>query len=211
MTPEKKTVRTNRGLKEYTYLGCPLTRNRSAWCFRLCAPDPEGHGNCGRVAPHGLRGNIRDSMEQYNEKQLEIHFEKLEHLYLAAPCGEYYDPGVRISQGEAEIVIAIEEKFSHAAGTVHGSVCFTALNDSALLAVQSHVDDALVVTSEFTIHVARPTASGQLFGRGRFLGASGDHYLAESVLIDSEGEEIGRGGGTFAKSPQALSAEMGYR
>ena len=41
---KKRRVKTSSGLKQYTYLGCPLTRNRSPQCFRLCTPDGEGHG-----------------------------------------------------------------------------------------------------------------------------------------------------------------------
>jgi len=50
----KRKIKVRRGLKEYTYLGCPLTKNRSAWCFRLCIPDTLGSGRCGRIAPHSL-------------------------------------------------------------------------------------------------------------------------------------------------------------
>ena len=64
------TGRTQRAgakaLKPYTYLGCPLTRNRSAWCFRLCTPDAHKHGRCGRIAPHALKSRIQASIERYN-------------------------------------------------------------------------------------------------------------------------------------------------
>ena len=133
MSAERKEVRTNRGPMEYTCLGCPLTRNRSAWCFRLCAPDEQGNGRCGRVAPHGLRGRTQLSIERHGELRLAAHCEKLERMYLAAPCNEYYDPGVRISAGEAEIMIPIQEKFLRVSNEVHTSVCFTALADAAVL------------------------------------------------------------------------------
>ena len=69
----KRRVRTSRGLKEYTYLGCPLTRNRSPWCFRLCTPDAEGRGHCSRVAPHGFMGRIQLGIHNYNQRQREVH------------------------------------------------------------------------------------------------------------------------------------------
>ena len=211
----KRTVRTRRGLQEYTCLGCPLTRNRSAWCFRLCTPDEEGNGRCGRLAPHSLRSRIQLSIERHNKTLLQAHCEKLERLYLTAPCRQHYDPGVRISQGEAEILIPIQEKFLGAAGVVDDSVCFTAMADSAALAVNSVVEKVLVVAVSFNIHLAQPTiagklAAGELLARSRFLGLSGDHYLAESVLTDSEGKEIGRGHGEFRDSDIPLSPEIAY-
>jgi hypothetical protein len=38
--------------------GCPLTRNRSPWCFAICTPQ-DGHGDCGRIAPHTLLGRTQ--------------------------------------------------------------------------------------------------------------------------------------------------------
>ena len=68
--PTKKTirsVRTKKGVKKYTYLGCPLTRNRSAWCYRICPPDAEGHGRCGRVAPHSLKSSTQMAILNYKK------------------------------------------------------------------------------------------------------------------------------------------------
>jgi len=210
MTPDKKTVRSNMGDREYTCLGCPLTRNRTAWCFRLCSPDDEGNGRCGRIAPHGLTGRTKSSIEQYNRNRLEAHWEKLERFYLSAPSSEYYDPGVRISEGEAEIVIPSQERFLRVAGAVHSSVGYTAMSDSALLAVNSIVEKALVVTASFDVSLTSPIAAGELVARGRFLGTSGNQYLAESVLSDSEGREIGRGNGAFIQNDILLAPDVGY-
>ena len=68
---------------------------------------------------------------KYNAKQRQTHCDKLERMYLSSPCNEYYDLGVRIAEGEAEVVIPIEERLLGAGGTVHDSVCFAALADSA--------------------------------------------------------------------------------
>ncbi|MHC4217919.1 MAG: hypothetical protein ACYSU7_05620 [Planctomycetota bacterium] len=48
--------------------GCPLTRNRSAWCYRLCAP-VDGMGLCGRIAPHALRGRTDLAIEKYLDQR----------------------------------------------------------------------------------------------------------------------------------------------
>jgi len=63
----KKKIKSGEGLKEYTYLGCPLTRNRSAWCFRICIPDSFGSGTCGRIAPHSLTSRIQQSIIDYKK------------------------------------------------------------------------------------------------------------------------------------------------
>jgi hypothetical protein len=84
METKKKTVRTSSGLKEYTYLGCPLTRNRTPSCFRLCIPDTEGQGECGRVAPHSLKSRIQLGIEEHKRKRLDEHTRKLERMYLGA-------------------------------------------------------------------------------------------------------------------------------
>ncbi|MHC4140723.1 MAG: hypothetical protein ACYSUF_02190 [Planctomycetota bacterium] len=51
-----------------TRVGCPLTKNRSAWCYRLCAPEA-GRGLCGRIAPHALRGRTDLAIEQYLQRR----------------------------------------------------------------------------------------------------------------------------------------------
>ena len=62
-----KKVKSEKSLKDYTYLGCPLTKNRSAWCFHLCTPGTEGNGDCGRLAPHGIRSRIQISIDEYKK------------------------------------------------------------------------------------------------------------------------------------------------
>jgi len=64
-----KRVTARKGLKEFTYLGCPMTKNRSPWCFRMCKPNADGAGLCGRVAPHGFKGRIQQGIEDFNNKQ----------------------------------------------------------------------------------------------------------------------------------------------
>ena len=70
-TPPKgyKRVTIRKDLKEYTYLGCPLTKNRSPWCFRMCKPNADGTGFCGRVAPHGFKSRIQQGIEDFKKRQ----------------------------------------------------------------------------------------------------------------------------------------------
>ena len=208
---KKRRVKTRAGLKEYTYLGCPLTRNRSPWCFRLCTPDTEGHGHCGRIAPHGFTGRIQAGIQDYNKRQRAAHCRKLESMYLTAPCNEYYEPGIRISEGEAEVVIPVQEKFLDAAGSVHGSVCHRAMNDAALFAASSVVPKELMQSTVFNIQLTSSVAEGELIARGRVMGMFEDRCLAEAVLLNGEGVEVGRGTGTFVKAEIPLSSDLGYR
>jgi hypothetical protein len=62
-------TKTATGLKDYSYLGCPLTRNRTPWCFRLCIPDRNGYGECGRIAPHGFKSRIQLGIERHKAKK----------------------------------------------------------------------------------------------------------------------------------------------
>jgi uncharacterized protein (TIGR00369 family) len=132
-------------------------------------------------------------------------------MYLAAPCNEYYEPGIRISEGEAEVVIPVREQFLDAAGSVHGSLLHRAMNDAALLAANSMVPKELLLTTSFTIELTGTIAEGELIARGRVIGASEDHLLAEAVVAGSGGEELGRGTGIFVKTEAPLSSEMGYK
>ncbi|MDB4433271.1 PaaI family thioesterase [bacterium] len=145
-----------------------------------------------------------------HKKKLETHFAKLEKMYINAPDNEYHEAGISVSAGEAEIVISIRKEFFHAAGSVHSAVCFKAMNDAASLAVNSIVDNLFVSTLSFNIYLARPVGSGELIARGRFMNKAGTQYMAESVLTDSEGREIGKGNGTFVKSRSPLSPRIGY-
>ncbi len=64
-----KLVTVRKDLKEFTYLGCPMTNNRTPWCFRMCKPRADGTGKCGRVAPHGFKSRIQQGIEDYKKRQ----------------------------------------------------------------------------------------------------------------------------------------------
>jgi uncharacterized protein (TIGR00369 family) len=177
----------------------------------LCAPDVEGHGHCGRIAPHALKGRIQTGIQEYNKRQRAAHCRKLESMYLTAPCNEYYEPGIRISEGEAEVVIPVQDKFLDAAGAVHGSVFHRALSDAALFAANSIVPKELMLSTEFNIQITSTVGEGELIARGRVVGSSEDHCLTEAVVQDGEGNELGRGTGIFVKTEIPLSSDMGYK
>jgi acyl-coenzyme A thioesterase PaaI-like protein len=208
---KKRRVKTSKGLKEYTYLGCPLTRNRSPWCFRMCDPDLEGRGHCGRFAPHAFTGRIQAGIQEYNKRQRAAHCRKLESMYLNAPCNEYYESGIRISEGEAEVVVPVQDKLLDAAGSVHASVIHGAMNDAALFAANSIVPKQLMRSTGFNILFTGSIAEGDLIARGRVIGIPEGHWMIEAVVLDGTGKELGRGTGTFVKTDTPLSSDMGYK
>jgi hypothetical protein len=206
-----RTVRTKKGIKKYTYLGCPLTRNRSAWCYRICPPDAEGHGRCGRIAPHSLKSSTQMAILNYKKKKLKEHFTKLENMYLSDPANNPYDPGIRVSEGAADILIPLKKGFLEAAGSPKSAVCYKAMADSATFAVNATIANVLVRAVAFSIYMTEAAPSGMLIARGRFIGISGDHFMAESLLTDSEGVEIARGNGTFVATDTELTPKVGYK
>ncbi|NCO43395.1 MAG: hypothetical protein COZ06_28850 [Armatimonadetes bacterium CG_4_10_14_3_um_filter_66_18] len=210
MAATKAKQKSSKRVKPYTYLGCPLTRNRSPWCFRLCGPDAEGKGRCGRLAPHTLKGRTQLSIEKHNKELLAAHCAKLCRQYLAAPCNSAYGPAVTVTEGAAEIVVPVQPQVLDAAGAVDPSVCFKVLNDAASLAVGSAVADRAVVVLHFSTYLTPHATVGELVGRGRLMGTSADLYLAEAVLTDREGNEVGRGNGTLRAGTRPLSAETGH-
>ncbi len=48
--------------------GCPLTRNRSSWCFALCDPFM-GEGECGRHAYHAYMGRTAQAILDHKQRK----------------------------------------------------------------------------------------------------------------------------------------------
>jgi len=140
----------------------------------------------------------------------EEHYRRLERLYAVAPINRYYRPALTVSEGKAELVIPVREDFFHAAGAVHGSVYFKALDDSAFFAANSLVFDVFVLTASFNVYFTRPVSEGELRATGTVVHRSRNLIVAESVVLDSKGRPIGKGSGSFMRSQIALTAGIGY-
>jgi uncharacterized protein (TIGR00369 family) len=139
----------------------------------------------------------------------EAHFRRLGRLYQAAPTNAYYQPRLTVGEGWAEVVIPVRPEFFHAAGAVHGSVYFKALDDAAYFAANSLVEDAFVLTASFNLYLTRPISEGEIRGRGDVVHRSQRLIVAESALTDERGRPIARGSGTFLRSSLPLGAEAG--
>jgi len=138
------------------------------------------------------------------------HFRKLERMYHSAPINAFFQPVLKIGEGEAELEIPVRPEFFHAASAVHGSVYFKALDDVAFFAVNSLVTDVFVLTVTFNIYLTRPISEGMLRARGRIVHRSRQLFLADAEAFDSQSRQIARGSGSFMRSAIALSPEIGY-
>lgn len=140
----------------------------------------------------------------------EEHFRRLERLYAGAPINRYFEPALRVFDGGAELTIPVKPDFLHAAGAVHGSVYFKALDDSAFFAANSLVLDVFVLTASFNVWFTRPISEGELRATGTVVHRSRNLIVADSVVLDSKGRQIARGTGSFMRSQIPLSTAIGY-
>ncbi|MBW3535653.1 MAG: PaaI family thioesterase [Gemmatimonadetes bacterium] len=118
---------------------------------------------------------------------------------------------IEIGDGEARVEATMRPEFHHAAGAVHGSILFRALDDAAFFAASSVVRSAFVLTASFEVHYLRPVVEGGLVAEGRVLHRSRRRVLAEAVASDARGRVVARGTGTFMPSEMALDDLEGYR
>lgn len=139
------------------------------------------------------------------------HFRKLENMYLSAPINQALEPELKVRPGEASLTFEVRPEHFHAAGAVHGSMYFKALDDAAFFAANSLVPDVFVLTASFTMHLLAPVTSGRLFAEGAVVRPGKNLIFAEAVLIDSDDNELARGSGVFARSHIQLTEDLGYR
>lgn len=141
-----------------------------------------------------------------------IHWRALETLYASAPINHLFDSRLAVTgEGAARITFTVDQRVHHAAGAAHGTIYFKMLDDAAFYAANTLVTDRFLLTTSFNLHFVRPIRSGRIVAEGRWVSGRRRVFVAESRLVDEEGEEIGRGTGTFMRSHIALSGLPGYR
>ena len=69
------------------------------------------------------------------------------------------------------------------------------LDDAAFYAANSMVTDRFLLTTAFNLHFTKPIRAGEVIAEGRWISGRRRVFIAESHLIDADGEEIGRGTG----------------
>lgn len=139
------------------------------------------------------------------------HYRKLERMYHGSPCNDDLDVTLSITDaGDAELALSVGEEDHHAAGGVHGTYYFKALDDATFFAANSLVDDVFVLTTDFHLQLTRPVTEGTLRATATVVNDHPKQLIADGVLYDEEGTQLARGTGTFARSGVELEAEMGY-
>ena len=141
----------------------------------------------------------------------ERHWRALESLYASAPVNAKFASSLAVvGEGAARIRFNVTEDVFHAAGAAHGTIYFKMLDDAAFYAANTLVTDRFLLTTSFNLHFSKPVREGQVIAEGRWVSGRRRVFVAESRLVDAEGEEIGRGTGTFMKSRIPLSSLPGY-
>lgn len=116
-----------------------------------------------------------------------------------------------VKKGQAEMILPVREEFFHAAGAMHGALYFLALDNAAFFAVNSLVEDVFVLTTSFTTYITRPVSEGTVKAIGKVVYQNKSQFIAESVLYDSNDNEIARANGVFVRSKIPLSEKLGYK
>lgn len=139
------------------------------------------------------------------------HYRALERLYNAAPVNSMFPSELHIAgEGLSRLVFTVSEDVYHAAGAAHGTIYFKMLDDAAFYAANTLVTDRFLLTTSFNLHFTKPVRGGKVVAEGRWVSGRKRVLVAESRLTDEEGDEIGRGTGTFMRSRIALSGLAGY-
>ncbi len=140
------------------------------------------------------------------------HFRALEQLYDSAPINHLFESKLEITApGHSRITFDTREAYYHAAGAAHGTLYFKMLDDAAFYAANSLVSDRFLLTTGFNLHFTKPLRSGKVIAEGKWISGKRRVFIAEAHLMDEEGDEVGRGTGTFMRSHIALAGLAGYR
>lgn len=141
----------------------------------------------------------------------DLHWRALEGLYASAPINHKFRSSLEIvGEGLSRITFLVEPDCFHAAGAAHGTLYFKMLDDAAFYAANTLVTDRFLLTTSFNLHLSKPIKGGTIVAEGRWVSGRRRVLVAESWLVDEEGDEVGRGTGTFMRSRIALSSLPGY-
>lgn len=141
------------------------------------------------------------------------HYQKLERMYLNAKfnINLYPSTTIKISDRQAVITLEVSDQYFHALGAIHGSVYFKLLDDASFFAVNSIVEDAFVLTTNFNTNIVRPVNKGRIKSVGTVVFESKRLFIGESKMYDREDNLIAFGTGHFMKSRMALTEDIGYK
>ncbi|WP_235037637.1 MULTISPECIES: PaaI family thioesterase [unclassified Novosphingobium] len=160
--------------------------------------------------PHDLMASGRPD-ETSGAAGAGLHWRALESLYASAPINHMFRSSLEITgEGLSRITFLVEPDCFHAAGAAHGTIYFKMLDDAAFYAANTHVTDRFLLTTSFNMHLSKPIKGGRIVAEGRWVSGRRRVLVAESWLLDEDGDECGRGTGTFMRSRISLSSLPGY-
>jgi uncharacterized protein (TIGR00369 family) len=119
-------------------------------------------------------------------------------------CGEKNPAGLHLhlrtdpARGESAVEVTFNERFQGWTGIVHGGLVATVLDEAMIYAAGAKGHKC--VTGEITVRFVKPASTGVTYAlKGRFVEDKGRIVLAESVLVDGDGQEIARATGKLFK------------
>ena len=115
-------------------------------------------------------------------------------------CGERNPEGLRLAfrmdgeRGEAAAEVVFPDRFQGWQGVVHGGLLATVLDEAMIKAAWAR--DLRCVTGEITVRYSAPARTGVAYRlTGRVTETRGKITLAESELVDRDGQAVARGAG----------------
>ncbi|NNF17209.1 MAG: PaaI family thioesterase [Gammaproteobacteria bacterium] len=141
----------------------------------------------------------------------EDHFARLRAMYLDAPCNDQYQPEISIQKGVAHVSVTVRPNMFHAGGSLHGSIFYRLLEDAALYATNSYVNDVIMQAASFTCYMVKPVTHGVITAEGKVKNTTAELYIAEAQIMSASGDTVARGSGAFLKSKIRLVPEIGYK
>jgi uncharacterized protein (TIGR00369 family) len=119
-------------------------------------------------------------------------------------CGEKNPAGLKLrirtdpESGESAADVIFPEHFQGWAKIVHGGLLAAVLDEAMIYAAVAK--GLKCVTGEMTVRYVKPASTGVAYKlRGRFLEDQGRIVLAESALLDNDGQEVARATGKLFK------------
>jgi len=119
-------------------------------------------------------------------------------------CGAKNEAGLKLTlrtdaeRGESEAGVRFPERFQGWRGVVHGGLLATVLDEAMIYAAGAK--GLRCVTGEITVRFVTPARTeADYLVRGRFLADKGRIVLAESEVLDAEGNVAARASGKLFK------------
>lgn len=149
---------------------------------------------------------------------MQEHYSRLKQMYLSATVNHTLPtPSLQIGDGVCEIDCRFDERYFHAAGSLHGAMYFKMLDDAAYFAAASLDTEYFLYTVRFETRLKRPVTTELLHAEGlvtlrpemdeegNFLGG----IKAVSRLY-AEGKLVAEGTGEFRRGKKKLSEIESY-